>query len=132
MLLALCLLNRGAYVKAGQYLASLVYALPREYTDTLAILQDQAPTHTWMESVQIFKEHFGKHPDDMYVLKYDTTNNCIYNRFINFDKDPIASASIAQVHVAYLKDTKEKVAVKVILLSDCSCSIMKNRYNILL
>lgn len=98
LLLHLCRTNKGAYVKAGQYLASLSYILPREYTETLSVLIDRAPTHTYEETVQIFREEFGLDPTEV---------------FSSFDPEPIASASIAQVHVARLKDTNEKVAVKI-------------------
>lgn len=35
------------------------------------------------------------------------------NRFENFEKNPFAAASIGQVHLAELKGTNEKVAVKI-------------------
>jgi aarF domain-containing kinase len=98
LLLELCRVNKGAYVKAAQYLASMNPMLPREYTETLSVLQDRAPTHTYEETVQIFMKELGVHPEAV---------------FDKFETDPIASASIAQVHVAYLKNTGEKVAVKI-------------------
>lgn len=46
----------------------------------------------------MIEEDLGAPPDDL---------------FASFEKVPIASASLAQVHVAYDKDTGEKLAVKV-------------------
>lgn len=39
--LELCIQNRGTYVKAAQQLASLNHILPKEFTDTLSVLQDK-------------------------------------------------------------------------------------------
>lgn len=38
-LLHVCQLHGGIYVKFGQYLASMNHVLPKEYTDTLRVLQ---------------------------------------------------------------------------------------------
>lgn len=35
------------------------------------------------------------------------------DRFEMFEKTPFAAASIGQVHMAYLKGTNEKVAIKI-------------------
>ena len=43
-LLVGCLKNGGLYVKLGQGLVSLNHILPKEYTETLVILQDKALT----------------------------------------------------------------------------------------
>jgi aarF domain-containing kinase len=40
-MLKVCLANRGTYVKAAQQIASLNHVLPREFTDTLSVLQDK-------------------------------------------------------------------------------------------
>ena len=41
-LLVGCLKNGGLYVKLGQGLVSLNHVLPREYVETLVVLQDRA------------------------------------------------------------------------------------------
>ena len=43
-LLVGCLKNGGLYVKLGQGLVSMNHILPKEYTETLVILQDKALT----------------------------------------------------------------------------------------
>lgn len=95
-LLKLCLINQGSFLKAGQHLASLSYALPQQYTDSFSVLQDKAPTHTYKETRAIIKEQFGKELEEI---------------FDNFSAEPIASASIAQVHSAFVNG--QKVAVKI-------------------
>lgn len=41
-----CLANGGLYVKLGQGLGSFNQILPRQYIDTLRVLQDQVSPHT--------------------------------------------------------------------------------------
>ncbi|KAH3770487.1 hypothetical protein DPMN_171774 [Dreissena polymorpha] len=48
-----CLNNGGLYVKLGQGLVSMNHILPKEYVDTLVILQDKA-LHMGPEEVQPF------------------------------------------------------------------------------
>ncbi|KAH9316547.1 hypothetical protein KI387_025174, partial [Taxus chinensis] len=95
-ILKLCESNKGFYLKAGQFVASMQH-VPKEYTSTLSTLQDQAvPCH--IEAIkQVFIDNFGKDISDIYMT---------------FDEQPIAAASIAQVHHATLVDGQE-VAVKV-------------------
>ena len=88
--------NGGCYVKIAQHLASLDYLLPREYTDTLKSLYNDTPTTPLAEAREVVRSALGEYPEDI----FDT-----------FDPVPIASASLAQVHVA----TKggKRLAVKV-------------------
>eukprot|EP00049_Salpingoeca_infusionum_P005859 m.97956 g.97956 ORF g.97956 m.97956 type:complete len:516 (-) comp13114_c0_seq1:407-1954(-) len=93
----LCYKNAGLFIKLGQSVSVQSHALPEEYTDLFAKLQDKAP-HVDYEAVRrVVREDFGAEIEDL---------------FETFDHEPIASASIAQVHQATLK-TGEKVAVKV-------------------
>ena len=39
-----CLKNGGLYIKLGQGLVTMNHILPREYLDTLVVLQDKVPT----------------------------------------------------------------------------------------
>lgn len=96
---SVCTKNGGLYIKFGQQIASLNHILPPKYAQAFANFYDDAPTTSWSEVVRIFYKDFaGKHPDDL---------------FDEFSREPIASASIAQVHTAKLKGSGEVVAVKV-------------------
>jgi aarF domain-containing kinase len=92
----MCQDNKGVYIKLGQHLAMLDYILPLEYTEALSTLLYRTPTSPWSCVRKVIKEDFGKYPEEL----FDT-----------IERDPIASASLAQVHIAYLNG--EKVAVKV-------------------
>ncbi len=72
--------------------------LPEDYADELAKLQDNVPPFPGTQARQIIEEAFGKKIEDI---------------FLDFDEIPLASASIAQVHSATLKDGR-KMIVKVV------------------
>lgn len=93
-----CQENGGLYVKFGQGVASMNHILPREFAETLKSLFMDAPVIPYSAVAQVIHEDFqGQKPEDIYAT---------------FDPVPVASASIAQVHRATLKDGT-KVAVKV-------------------
>ncbi|HEX7644295.1 MAG TPA: ubiquinone biosynthesis regulatory protein kinase UbiB [Burkholderiaceae bacterium] len=86
------------FVKFGQVLSTRRDLMPPDIADELARLQDRVPPFdTEIAIAQIIKS-LGAHPDQL---------------FGSFEREPVASASIAQVHFATLKDGRE-VAVKVL------------------
>lgn len=86
------------FVKFGQILSTRRDLLPDDIADELARLQDQVPPFPDSQARQIIESSLG----------------CsIESVFDNFEATPFASASIAQVHGATLKDGRE-VVVKVL------------------
>ena len=93
----MCMKNKGVYIKLGQHISMLDHIIPVEYQMELSKLLANNP-HSSLESIRrVIKEDLGKDIDEI---------------FINFDVNPIASASLAQVHIAYDKEGK-KYAVKI-------------------
>ena len=97
-LLKLCQENGGVYIKIGQHLANLDYLIPQEYIETLSELFDGNPATSYEDVREVVREELGSVPEQL---------------FDDFESEPIASASLAQVHVAYEKETGRKLAVKV-------------------
>ena len=86
------------FIKFGQTLSTRRDLLPDDISDELAKLQDKCPAFSYEKAKQIIEESLG-----------DTTDNL----FASFDKVPLASASIAQVHSAINHDGEE-IVVKVV------------------
>lgn len=91
------LANGGIYIKLGQHIASLI-VLPREWTSTMAPLQDKCDATPYEGIEALFLSDMGQP---------------IIELFDDFDPVPIGVASLAQVHVGYHKASGKKVAVKV-------------------
>ncbi|KAL8968555.1 MAG: hypothetical protein Q9197_004818 [Variospora fuerteventurae] len=90
--------NGSIYIKLGQHLSSMNYLLPLEWTQTFVPLQDKCPVSTY-EAIEA-----------MFIAD---TGQLISSLFDDFDQVPIGAASLAQVHLATMKDTGLRVAVKV-------------------
>lgn len=93
----MCANNGGLYIKLGQHLAMLDYMLPNEYLDILSNLLSKTPQSSFESVQRIIKEELGK------------DNKLIFD---TFEEIPIASASLAQVHVAYINGVKYAVKVQ--------------------
>ena len=89
---------QGLMIKIGQTIGSRPDVFPDQYTKVLSRLQDRVPPRPWSE----MKPHIEKQ------LKAPITDI-----FSEFDEEPVAAASLAQVYRARLKDGRE-VAVKAV------------------
>ncbi|CAJ1948551.1 unnamed protein product [Cylindrotheca closterium] len=89
---------RGLWTKTAQYLSSRADFVPVSYIRELSKLQDQTQSTPWSQVQPLLPAN-------------------LLERLAHIEETPIASASIGQVHIAYLKDSNgnrgEKVVVKV-------------------
>lgn len=86
------------FVKFGQVLSTRRDLIPLDVADELARLQDRVPPFPAAQARALIEAAFGQRIDEV---------------FTSFESEPVASASIAQVHFGVLKDGRE-VAVKVL------------------
>ncbi|MFC3340502.1 ubiquinone biosynthesis regulatory protein kinase UbiB [Paracandidimonas soli] len=86
------------FVKFGQLLSTRRDLIPLDVAQELALLQDRVPPFPSSVAIKTIEQSLGESP---------------YTLFKHFETDPVASASIAQVHFAVLHDGRE-VAVKVL------------------
>ena len=103
-------LNRGArlrlalqdlgpiFIKFGQLLSTRRDLLPNDIADELMLLQDRVPPFDPKQAVALIEAQLGAPVTQL---------------FSRFDVEPLASASVAQVHAARLK-SGEEVVVKVV------------------
>ncbi len=87
---------QGLFIKVGQLLSILANFLPEEFRSELEGLQDQVPPRPFDEIRACIESELGS----------------VEEHFAELDPNPIASASLGQVHEARLKDGT-RVAVKV-------------------
>ena len=86
------------FVKFGQVLSTRRDLLPADIADELAKLQDQVPPFPSEQAVAELERAYGKPVGEVFAA---------------FEREPVASASVAQVHFATLFDGRE-VAVKIL------------------
>ena len=91
-------INQGPALKLGQNLAQHNQILPKPFEKHMQPFMQACPITPYKDIKKLIEKELKK---DLFEI------------FEYFEEDPIASASIAQVHKARLKDTGEIVAVKV-------------------
>ena len=87
-----------AYIKFGQILSTRPDVVGIELAEQLRVLQDRLPPFSTDVAKHSFKSEIGLDADDV---------------FSDFS-EPVAAASIAQVHRGKLKETGQSVAIKVL------------------
>lgn len=85
------------YVKLGQLLSTRSDLLPPPYIEALSRLQDHVAPFPYADVERIITEELGVR---------------ISKAFLSFDEEPVAAASLGQVHRAVLRDGKQ-VVVKI-------------------
>lgn len=93
----LCVSHGGGFLKVGQLLSSRPDLLPQAWIEALSILQDEVP---------------AEDEDRIAALVEDEIGVPLEQAFREFERTPMAAASIGQVHRAVLND-ETLVAVKV-------------------
>ncbi|KAJ4883459.1 hypothetical protein Rs2_33552 [Raphanus sativus] len=89
----------ATYIKLGQFIASAPTLFPQEYVEEFQNCFDKAPPVPFEEIRKILQEELGRPIESVYEY---------------VDPEPLASASIAQVHGARLRGSQEDVVIKVL------------------
>ena len=88
------LLSLGsAFVKLGQLLSARPDVLPYGWINELSALQDNVPSFSFTTAKNLLRQELGKD----------------YDLILNLQEIPLGAASLAQVHLATLKDGREIV-----------------------
>ncbi|EFI33037.1 ABC-1 domain protein [Desulfonatronospira thiodismutans ASO3-1] len=86
------------FIKCGQILSQRADLLPRELLEELRKLQDDVPAEEFSEIRKVLQDNFAQPLEDI---------------FSEIEETPIAAASLAQVHKAWLKGSNQEVALKI-------------------
>ncbi|KUE79748.1 ubiquinone biosynthesis protein UbiB [Aeromonas schubertii] len=87
------------FIKFGQMLSTRRDLLPPDIAEELALLQDRVPPFCGQAACRQIEASLGAPIEQL---------------FDDFDETPLASASIAQVHTARLKENGREIVIKVI------------------
>ena len=87
-----------AYIKIGQFFATRRDILPEAMCDDLVRLQDNVPSFSKQQAIS----------------EIERSLECPLEMLFDNFSDPIAAASVAQVHYATLKNSQKKVAIKIL------------------
>jgi len=82
----------GSLIKAGQFASVRPDLIPATCAQALARLQDRVPPHSWSTIEAVIRRELGRSIDDV---------------FDAVEPRPVAAASLARVHRAWLVDSRE-------------------------
>uniref|UniRef100_A0A7S0X116 ABC1 atypical kinase-like domain-containing protein n=1 Tax=Chlamydomonas leiostraca TaxID=1034604 RepID=A0A7S0X116_9CHLO len=110
----------STYIKLGQFIASSPSLFPDEYVLEFQKCLDKTEPVGWPPIKAIIERELGRPISDV---------------FVSIDPNPLASASVAQVHAAVLKGSNKDVVIKVlkpgvedVLTADMSAVYLLSRY----
>ena len=95
--LAICA-AKGCYIKFAQHASQMDLLIPPQYIETFRPMLGECPVSSPDAVQSVIRAQLGAEPSEL---------------FETFDLEPIASASLAQVHIARARGTGQKLAVKV-------------------
>jgi predicted unusual protein kinase regulating ubiquinone biosynthesis (AarF/ABC1/UbiB family) len=90
----------GVMIKVGQFLSARLDVLPREITDELAGLQDEVRPESFSDIRRVVENEFTVPLEEL---------------FVDFNPEPLAAASIGQVHLAKLSTTSGDLGKDVVV-----------------
>jgi predicted unusual protein kinase regulating ubiquinone biosynthesis (AarF/ABC1/UbiB family) len=90
----------GVMIKVGQFLSSRLDVFPREFTDELSGLQDEVLAEKFTDIRAVIESDFKMPLEEL---------------FVDFHSEPLASASIGQVHLARLVRVPGEPALNIVV-----------------
>jgi predicted unusual protein kinase regulating ubiquinone biosynthesis (AarF/ABC1/UbiB family) len=90
---ALAVQMGGVLIKVGQFLSARVDILPSVVTDELAGLQDEVPSEAFEAMKKVAESELGAP---------------LLEKYLEFDPEPLAAASLGQAHLAKLRISHEQ------------------------